>query len=304
MTSDAVSRLATGLPEPISPRSALRRSIVVWGWGQVSTGDRRGYLLAVIELVWLAGFVLVGLPILSGAGSEAVFVAGAAFAATWVAVAVHAYRRAIDRRERVGLGGADGGAVDLVWLAIPLIIVSTAFWAAAGQQGTPEATLARYEEAWFHQHGTEALSLIRVTANPSPAGGTAEPVTPEDLVAGWGRQSGRLHDELARIVAGLGPGSGIDPDAPLESLRIRVAPDPAGQPGTALGVVTIVRRVSVREFLFGSIPTSAQRLVDVSVVGQVRLRKVDDPAVWPGLVGASRWTIVEIDVLGEHLGGS
>ena len=153
--------MSVSSPTLISPRGALRRSLVVWGWGQVATGDRWGLALAVGEVAALAALVVFGLPLASGTGANLLLLGGCAFGAAWIAVALNAYRRAIHRRLALGLTGADGGGIDLLWLAPVLIAASSAFWFLGGSGATPDAALSRYVAAWRHDRPGDAIGLLR-----------------------------------------------------------------------------------------------------------------------------------------------
>jgi hypothetical protein len=290
------------LPPPrlVTARGALRRSLLIWGWGQLATGDRRGWLLAGLEAVSLIALVLVGWPAASGSSSDVVFLAGGLFVAAWAAVAIHAYRRAARRRAIFDLVAADGGAVDLLWLSPILIVASTLFWIVGGSGSSADSTTSRYAAAWRHDQAASAGTLF------------AMPPTVASVHAAWARQDVRLHDELARLSASLGPDAGIDPNAPFDSLRFEPVSDnaPQGSAGdsvtaadTAVTIsVQVVRLETVQDRFLGLFPTSAVRIVPVEELGTIRLRPVPLPGAYGGAPTTIGWRIEALNLLGEQLG--
>ncbi|HEY3523431.1 MAG TPA: hypothetical protein VGK63_06980, partial [Candidatus Limnocylindrales bacterium] len=146
----AVSPVPLPAPTLVGPRGAIRRSLLIWGWGQLATGDRRGWLLAPLEAAALAAIWFIALPYASGTAAGIVFVAIAAFVALWAAQALHAERRARRRLAPFVAPGSvpHGAAVELLWLAPIVVAGGTAFWAMAGAGGSPDDVVAEYVATW------------------------------------------------------------------------------------------------------------------------------------------------------------
>lgn len=317
------------LPPPrlVSPRGALRRSLLVWGWGQLATGDRRGVLLAILEVGLVAALARVVAPYAKGTASGLVFLAGAAFLALWAGQAIHAERRAA-RRWAPYATHPPSGAVDLLWLAPILVGAATAFWSFSGPATAPDSLLAAYLDAWRTGRTADAARLFAANADPSALG------------AVWERQGARLDNAAIRAAAAAGPDGGIDPAQPWDAVRWEPpgtvggasgaggtgvtsassagpsgaassagpgspAPssesptDPLGRPVVA---ATIVRRETVRDTFFGLVPTTTERLVPVADLGTVRLRTVELPGPFDGAPPVVEWRIDEVDLLGERIG--
>jgi hypothetical protein len=274
-------------PGPVTGRAAVRRSLVVWGWGHLATGDRRGLLLAALEIGWLAAFAWVAPPLLDGSLVLAVFIAGIAFMAAWGAIAVLAYRRAVRRRATEGDGGPDGGAAELLWLAPVAIAGMTVLWAVGGSLARPDATLTRYVHDWQSGNARDAVSLFVVS--PAPA----------DLDAIWERQLATLRNELLGLEA-EGGGSGLESDQPFSSMRF-VEPAGGGGEGDSHRVeVEIVRRETIRDSFLGLFPTTSQVLVPVADLGWLEFRRVSRASDRAGVPDSPVWLIDRFDLLGEH----
>ena len=306
------------LPAPtlISPRGALRRSLVVWGWGQVATGDRRGWALVAVEMLAVAALVVVGLPLASGTDATLLLLGGCGFGAAWVAVALHAYRCAVHRRVTFGLPGADGGAIDLLWLAPVLIAASTAFWFAGGSGATPDAALSRYVAAWRHDRPADAIGLFAASAGSAglgsavlgsaPLGSASGSAAPGSaglgsaaLEAIWRAQDARLVAQLTQLAASLGPDSGLDPTAPFDAVRFEVQ---SGSATTETVKVEIVRHETVPDTFLGIFPTTSDQVEPVASLGTVQLALVDVPPPWPGAPATSTWRIAGLNILGQAVG--
>jgi hypothetical protein len=275
--------IPTRLP---SPRGALRASLLIWGWGQIAAGDRRGWLGppaqlgALLVVGWLA-------PALAGGTSVSLaFLLGAAVLAAWALVAVDAHRRTARRLAAVDLPAGHDGAADLLWLAPAAIVLSTLLWAGGGRAADPGVVLDQYVGDWGA--GRTAAGIARFAATP---GGEAE------VRERWAGQLAGLRNELVRLAAELGEAADIDPDRPLETVRWTDGGPLDGGRGR-LVVVEVVRREAVRSLLFGFVPTTSQRLVTIARLGEVRLRLVPAGS-GPGEV----WRIVRVEVGGIPLGG-
>lgn len=286
-------------PRLVSPRGAIRRSVVVWGWGQIATGDRRGWLLVALEVLAAAGYALIAMPYARGTSSGLVFVAAAAFVAVWAAQALHAERRARHRLAPFAARDPGVAAVELLWLAPIVVAGATAFWSLAGPATSPDNLLAEYVDLWRAGRSSQAAALFAVP--PDPAG----------LAAAWQRQSARLTNESIRAAAQAGPKGGIEPADPWASVRWeapgQAVPSPTAEVASAdgqfLAEADVVRRETVRDSFLGLVPTTSDRLVPVDRLGTVRLRTVELPGPLPGAPPVVAWRIDAVQLLGESLAG-
>jgi hypothetical protein len=284
----------------VGPRGAIRRSLVAWGWGQLATGDRRGWLLLALEAVALLGFALVAISYARGTSSGLVFVGGAAFVAVWAAQALHAERRARRRLEPLATDSPAGAAVELLWLAPIVGAAATAFWSLTGPATSPDDLLADYVDLWRTGRPAEASVLFAVP--PDPAG----------LDAAWQRQSARLTNETIRAAAQAGATGGIDPADPWASVRwnapdeaaMSAAAEPPNVDGRFAAEASVVRRETVRDSFLGLVATTTERLVPIDDLGAIRLRTVELPGPLPGTPPVVAWRIEAVQLLGESLGGS
>jgi rubredoxin len=265
--------------------------MALWGWGQLALGDRRGWALLVLEPLAAAALVLVGIPLAAGTGLEVVFVAGVLVGVAWLGQAVHAYRLAVRRRQRFGLSGADGGAIELLWLVPLAVVATTVYWTVLGPAAAPDAALAQYVTAWRAGRPADAAALF-VTA-----------IDPGTVSAVWQRQGARLRNDLVVAAAAAGPDSGIDPGQPFDSLRYEWVEPPAGVGAdTRLLEIRVVRARSVRDTIFGLIPATHDELVPVLDLGSVTLRLVSIAGTLPG-VPVAHWRIDRVSALDEELPG-
>jgi hypothetical protein len=265
-----------------SPRGALLASLIVWGWGQVASGDRRGWLGPPAQLAAVAGFLVLLASRPPEAAVEPWFLAGCAVLATWAAVAVHAHRRAARRRAALDLPvGSTGGAM-LLWLGLPAIVLSTLPWIVGGRAADPGLVLEAYLADWTAGRATAARDRF---IGPPAIG---------DINLAWQAQSAGLRNDLVELAAEHGPDAGIDPDRAFETVRWTDA-GPLDHGRGRLVVIEVVRRETVRGQLLGFIPTSSQRLVPIARLGEVRLRPV------PAAAGTEVWRIERIDVGGVAL---
>lgn len=290
------------LPPPRvgSARGAIRRSLVAWGWGQLATGDRRGWLLLALEVVAVVGFALVAIPYARGTSSGLVFIAGAAFVGVWAAQALHAERRARRRLEPFAAGAPAGAAVELLWLAPIVVAGATAFWSLTGPATSPDDLLADYVDLWRTGRAADASVLFAVP--PDPVG----------LEAAWQRQSARLTNETIRAAAQAGAAGGIDPTDPWASVRWN-EPDQTSTSTAGQGVnvagrftagATVVRRETARDSFLGLVPTTSERLVPIDDLGTIGLRTVELPGPLPGTPPVVAWRIDAVQLLGESFAGS
>jgi hypothetical protein len=257
---------------------------VLWGWGQLVAGDRRGWLGPPAQVAAIAGLALGGPAVAAGTDGELAFLGGVALLVAWALIAVHAHRRAARRRAALDLPPGDAGAADLLWLAPLAIALASGFWIAAGDAGSPAVVLDRYVADWRADRAADAAARF------------ATPPDPAVLAETWDRQLASLRNELVAIAAAAGPDSGIDPDRPLDSVRwVDAGTTPSGDRLIAL---EIARRETVRGELFAFLPTTSQRLVTIARPGRIELRLVDPP----GSDGGPAWRIVGVEIGGVGLG--
>ncbi len=277
-----------GLP---TPAGALRRSLIVWGWGQAAAGRHWFLVLAGAQATLLAGLAVLGPPMADGPGIQAVFLAGTVVLGMWAVQALHAYRLTVRRRVPFGLSGGDGHAIEVLWLVPLAVVLATAFWGALGRASSPGAVLDRYVNAWDDARPADAVQLF------------VTPVDGHALAAVWQRQAPRLRNGLVLAAASIGEGSGIDPDRPFDSLRFDLLgasanPEPDG---TVRATVRVVRSVTRRGTFLGFVPTTSQEVVPVLDLGRIDLRLVPVPGPVAG-VSTEVWQIESIALLDETLG--
>ncbi len=284
--------IPSDLPAPslITPRGALRRSLVIWGWGQLAAGDRRGWLGPPVQAGAITVLVVAGPALAAGTGATLAFVLACLLFAAWTAVAAGAYRRAARRRAALDLPAGNGGAADLLWLGPFVVVLATGFWIAGGRAAEPATVLDDYVADW---RTGDADSALRLFDRP--------PASAAEIAETWQRQLAGLRNDLVRIAAAAGPGSGIDPDRPLDSVRwVEVGVSPAGG---RLIAIEVARRETVRGQLLGFLPTTSQRLVTLERLGLVELRLVDRPGPIAFGPRIEAWRLVRIDVGGVVVGG-
>ena len=105
--------------------------MLIWGWGQVVAGDRRGWLGPPAQVASVAALGAATPTLVAGTNGELAFVAGAALLGAWALIAVHAHRRATRRRAALDLPPGDAGAAELLWFAPVVIALASGFWIAA-----------------------------------------------------------------------------------------------------------------------------------------------------------------------------
>lgn len=237
--------------------------MLVWGWGHITLGDRRGWILVVLQPLAILGWLFAASQLIDGTRWLAVFVPLVLLLVFWVGQAVHAYRRAI------ALGGAPGGELQLA-LFLPLALaVFTAFWLLGGRHGSAASTVEAYMEAWEANRPDLALSLF----------GNAGP-QPDSLVAFWDERRSWLTSTIEFKRAIYGPASGLDPDEPFNSLRVTQT-SPTGFD------VELVRSETFQTSLLGLIQTSGQRTVAIAPVMHIVV--VEQPVT--GWLPASVWVV-------------
>ena len=166
-----------------------------------------------------------------------------------------------------------------------MIVLSSAFWIAAGDAGDPGVVLVLYVGDW------------RAGRAAGAAGRFASPPDPGVLAEAWDRQGAALRNRLVvAIAAAAGPDSAINPDRPLDAVRWVDAGTTAS--GGRLVGLEVARVETLHGKLFGILPTTSQRLVTLARLGQIELRLVDVP----GSAGGVAWRIAGADVGGVVVG--
>ncbi len=246
--------------------------MLVWGWGHITLGDRRGWILVLLQPLAILGWLFAAWQLIDGARWLAAFVPLVLLLVLWIGQAVHAYRRALAR------GAAPGGELQLA-LFLPLALaVFTAFWLLGGRHGSAAATVEAYMEAWVANRPDLALNLYTNT--------------PPDLKAIsdlWLFERNTLVGTLTSGQASYGKDSGLDPTRPFSSLRVT-------QTDPNRFLVEIVRSERFETTLLGIIPTAGLRTVVVGPVMQIVVAEVPGPQQ---ILQTSSWRI--LDVSGQQI---
>jgi hypothetical protein len=259
----------------------LRRALLVWGTGHLALGDRRGWLLLLIQPLAICGLVVLAALMIEGTRWLAVLIALVGFVLLWLGQALHAHYLA----QRGGATG--GGEIQVVALLPVLVVLLGGFWLVGGALGSPGATLQQYVSAWQNGNPAGAAQLFHVPADSAA------------LTATWQAQRqylAALVDDAARQ---YGSQAGLDPALPFNSLRFEELPGQRGG-GRAVVAIDLVRRERFETELFGFIPTAAQRTVLVRRLGLVRLHAEAARTPWwlpAGMANPSRvWQIDEVQL--------
>jgi hypothetical protein len=268
----------------VSGPGALRRSLVVWGWGQVAAGDRRGAVLPAAQAAAIAALVALG-PYAVGVTAPLVYLAGALVLTAWALVAAHAWRRAARRRAALG-AGPGGGAAGLLWLTPVAVVLGAGFWILAGSGADPGLTLDGYLADWRAGRAEAAADRL---AGPLPAPALRE---------AWSRQEAALRNAVVRILAEA-PTAEADPDRLLDGLRWTDLGSTAS--GGRSFAVEIARQETVREQVFGLLPATARRLVTVERLGVAELRRQPIGPEGELLGPVLAWRLVDLEIAGERL---
>jgi hypothetical protein len=243
----------------------LRRSLLIWGWGHIALGDGRGWLLAAIQPLAIAGLLFAAWQLIDGTRWLAVFVPLVALLVLWIGQAVHAHRRAL------AMGAAPGGELQLA-LVLPVVLaLVSAFWLVGGRHGSPASAVEAYMTAWQSDRPDLAVALY---------GGGTELSEVADL---WGRERAWLVSRIAQAQADYGPASGLDPARPFSSLRVT-------QTGPSLFTVELVRSESYQTTILGFIPTAGQRTVVVAPLLSIAV--AEQPQT--GYLPSSVWRIAQV----------
>ena len=243
----------------------------MWGAGHLAVGDRRGWLLMVVQPLAIAALLLLAIQLIDGTRWLLVFPPILAVLVVWLGQALHARQKAIE------LGATLGGELQIA-LFLPLaVLVLTLYWLLGGRHGSPPATLQAYIESWMASRPDAARTHF---AQPPPA---------DRLAAEWSTHMAMITELIDRSRATYGPASGLDAATPFDSLRFSaVDSDGAETDGRAGFVGELVRSQRVETTLFGFIPTASQETVAIQPVLNIWLRL--EPQAPPG-----RLPLIQLD---------
>ena len=206
-------------------------------------GDRRGWLLFVLQPIAIIAVAVLAVALIDGTRWLIVFLPLIALMVVWIGQAIDAHQRA------VRLGGAPGGEMAIVVLLPVALTLLTVFWLVGGRHGSPSATLQEYIEAWVNDRPEAAAPLF------------ASPRSVDSVNSEWAAESQALTQRIALAEATYGEGSGLDSDHPFASLRFRDGV--ASGDGRVAVAVEIVRNERVQSTVLGIIPTAGQQTVVV-----------------------------------------
>ena len=257
-----------------SAASVLRRSLVLWGLGQLAIGDRRGWLLLLAQPLAIAGLFVLTALLIEGTRWMVVFPALLLLLVAWLGQALAAYRQAVAR------GAKPGGELQVVGFLPVAVVAVTVFWLVGGSLGAPATTLGRYVAAWESNDAAKAADLF------------ATPMSTAEIEAMWVVQTAYLEKQVTAAFIEYGPLSGIDPEEPFNSLRFTEEASTSADVSSV--AVELVRRQRVESLLLGFIPTATQETVVVEQLGTIDLKALPDtPPPWLAGIrtGASVWLI-------------
>jgi hypothetical protein len=270
----------------VSPRGALRLSLILWGLGQVAAGDRRGWLGLPLQLSALGSLGWFAANAAQGSNAIFVFLGGVAVLALWAFIAGHAYRTATRRHAALDVAPRAAGAFELLWLSPFVVFGSTLLWASGGRLADPGTVAADYVGDW--RAGQAEAAIQRFAAPPGDPGAVNQT---------WTQQLAGLRNDLVRVAAVAGDDVRIDPDDPLDSI-VWIA-QPTGESRSAIIDIEAVRTQPVQTQLLGLLPATSQRTETLERLGRIELRLVD----LPGPVAGQGWRIVRVEAGGVALGG-
>jgi len=277
--SDSGSSPAGNAADELSPhvpsaRRVLRAAVIGWGLGHVMLGDRRGWLLLILQPVAIACVAVLAIGLIDGTRWLIVFPPLVALLVFWLAQAVDAHQRALR------MGAQPGGEMTIVLLLPIALAVLTAFWLVGGRHGSPGATLEAYIAAWMDDRPDAAAPLFTT------------PRTTDSITAEWSAESDMLSQRVSAAEATYGENSGLDSDHPFDSLRFG-EPQATGDGRVAMSV-EIVRDEQVKTTVLGFIPTAGQQTVVVEQDMTILLEQDDEPKLtWLPFGGfnSSSWKI-------------
>jgi hypothetical protein len=250
--------------------------LFIWGAGLIRLGKPIGWLLILLEILWIAALVLsVGL--LPTDEWVVCYLLLAAFIVIWVGQAIWAYR--VARR----ISGKTTGAAWLLAAAPVLIIVLTGFWLIAGALSSPAATFQRYVGAWQHDDVKAAAPLF------------ATPELYAQMTARWGSED-KLISERVEALNEATPDLNLNAQDPRSNLRFVEQPISAE---SASFEVQVVHDVSVPGTFLGFIPASRTETQVLAVLGHVTLGRYPIDGYLAD-TGAGIWQINGASFSGEE----
>ncbi|MEA2676495.1 MAG: hypothetical protein QOJ81_636 [Chloroflexota bacterium] len=242
----------------------LRRSLLIWGWGHISLGDRRGWLLVLLQPLAITGLLFVASQLIEGTRWLAVFLPLVALLVFWIGQAVNAHRRALAK------GAAPGGELQLA-LFLPVVLAAiSAFWLVGGRHSSPASAVEGYMAAWQAGRPDIAVGLFGASGPPQA-----------DVAAFWEDERAFLVTTIDHGRATYGPSSGLDPARPFSSLRVT-------QTGPTTFTVELVRSESYQTTLLGFIPTAGQRTVVIAPLMTLAVVEQASAGAW---LKSSTWRI-------------
>lgn len=247
----------------------LRRSLLIWGWGDIALGDRRGWLLLLLQPIAIAGVAFAAWQLIDGTRWLAVFLPLVALLVFWIAQAVHAQRRAL------ALGAAPGGELQLAFFLPVVLAAVSIFWLVGGRHGSPASAVEAYMAAWAAGRPDVAVGLFGATG-PMPT----------ELSSAWSEQRSWLTSAIETGRTTYGTQSGLDPARPFRNLRVT-------QTGPNSFTVELVRSESYQTTLLGFIPTAGQRTVVLAPVLSVHVFEQQVA----GFLESSVWRISSVEAL-------
>ncbi len=236
-------------------------------------GLRRGWLLLLAEIVWLAALVS-SVAFLETDRWLLIYALLASFLVIWVGQAAAAQRTARTR------SGRSGGAVRLVVIVPVMIAVLSAFWLFGGRTASPAGTFERYVTAWE-------------TSDPAAAAGLfVSPRDPAGLAAQWKSDTSVIRERVGDM-AEAQPEWDLDTLHPYTNLHFefRGGPPQDGDSRVTMDI-QIVRVASVPGTFFGILPSMSSETEVVATVGQATLVRI--PWAGPLPLDASIWLIESV----------
>jgi hypothetical protein len=259
----------------IQPFRVMARSMIAWGWGHLSVGDRRGGMLLGLQAAWLVALA-AALPLLQSDRWILVFGLLSSYLLVWVLQAIAAQRLAVRR------SGQSTGAALLVALVPLALLAQTAFWLVGGSTASPSATFARYVSAWEARHPENATALF---------------VTPRDaasLSAAWAADD-RTVGESVEALSASNPTWDLDERNPFANLRFVYQDGSSAASGDRVVLeVDIVRLATVPASFFGLVPATRSETQSVARIGQAVL--VRRPTTTLLIANASLWLIESVSI--------
>ncbi|CAN5776816.1 hypothetical protein BH24CHL5_BH24CHL5_03580 [soil metagenome] len=256
----------------------------MWGLGHLAIGDRRGWLLLVLQPLTIALVLLVAVQLIDGTRWLVALPPLVALIVLWLGQAVHAYQQALDH------GWSAGGELQVAWFLPLAAAMLTAFWLLGGKQGSPSATVQGYVDAWIAARPDVARQYFRT------------PPAPDAMAQTWTEHGTEMRDGLTRALARYGPVSGIDPAQPFDSLRFREAILVRDGREHKAMVGELVRSQRVETTVLGVIPTAGQQtvVVEPALIVWLSLERQPAPTWLPiGWLDSYAWKIAAV----EHAAG-